>query len=213
MYAFKENYVLPISHDEVVHGKCSLIGKMYGEYEDKFAQFRAALVLMMTFPGKKMLFMGTEYAQFSEWDYKKSLEWFMLDYEKHYQTREFVASLNRFYLAAPELWEQDFVSEGFEWIYPDMSDENLVAYRRFALDGSELVCVVSFSGSDKHGLRIPIADGDWYEYAFCTFGTGEVQAPIPVSHGDNGKYVLLDVPRMSGIILKKSKNANEFSFC
>ncbi len=97
MYAFSENYVLPISHDEVVHGKCSLINKMFGSYEDKFRQIRSALLLMMTFPGKKLTFMGTEYAQFCEWDYEKSPEWFMLDYPIHRAMREYTAVLNRFY--------------------------------------------------------------------------------------------------------------------
>ena len=211
MYAFNENYILPVSHDEVVHGKCSLIGKMHGNYEDKFRQFRAALIFMMTFPGKKMLFMGTEFAQFSEWNYKTSLEWFMLDYEQHYQTREFVASLNRFYLASPQLWERDFVGEGFEWIYADADDENLVAYRRYALDGSELICIISFSGADRHSLYIPVKDGELYEYAFTTFGTGEAQAPIVVLHNENGKYFNVDVPRMSGMVLRKAKSENEIS--
>ncbi len=211
MYAFNENYILPISHDEVVHGKCSLIGKMHGDYEDKFRQFRASLVYMMTFPGKKMLFMGTEFAQFSEWNYKESLEWFMLDYEKHYETREFVASLNRFYLKSPELWERDFVSEGFEWIYPDASDGNFIAYRRYAIDGSELICIVSFSGADNKGLRIPVSDGRGYDFVFTTFGTGEPQAGLEVYEEENGRCIYVDVPRMSGVILKKSSDENKIS--
>ena len=113
MYAFSENYVMPISHDEVVHGKLSLINKMYGSYEDKFLQMRSALMLMMTYPGKKLLFMGCEFAQFREWDYKNSLEWFMLDYPNHRAMREYTASLNRFYLEHSELWEIDFNSDGF----------------------------------------------------------------------------------------------------
>ncbi len=209
MYAFNENYILPISHDEVVHGKCSLIGKMNGSYEDKFRQFRTALLLMMTYPGKKMLFMGTEFAQFSEWDYKSSLEWFMLDYDTHYQAREFVASLNRFYLESMPLWEQDFVEDGFKWIYPDLSDDNLVAYKRYALDGSELICIASFSGCDKSDLLIPVSDGEYYEYAFTTFGTGEKQEPIVVCERDGGKYFTVDVPRMSGMVLRKAKPKNE----
>ena len=159
MYAFRENYVLPVSHDEVVHGKGSLIGKISGSYEDKFRQMRAALTLMMTYPGKKMLFMGTEFAQFSEWSENKSLEWFMLDYESHRAMRDYVRALNRFYLENPPLYEQDFVEDGFSWVYADESDRTLVVFRRHAINGRELLVAISFSGDCTGDITVPVEEG------------------------------------------------------
>jgi 1,4-alpha-glucan branching enzyme len=149
MYCYQENYVLPISHDEVVHGKKSFIDKFYGSYSDKFKEMRAALMFIMTFPGKKHLFMGTEFAQFREWDYENSLEWFMLDYEAHRETREYVKALNNFYLENSQLWQLDFNPRGFEWVLADESDKNIVFYKRFSYDEEPLLVIVNFSGSDE----------------------------------------------------------------
>ena len=177
-YAFSENYVLPISHDEVVHGKGSFLNKMYGSYEDKFAQFRVAMLFIMTFPGKKLLFMGTEYGQFSEWNYKESLEWFMLKYEKHAALREYVAALNRFYLESPALYEIDFQPAGFSWILPDEAEKNLVAFRRHALSGESLAVAVSFSGVEQT-LQIPLSPGEKLECVFSTAaGGGDVRTAL-----------------------------------
>ncbi len=207
MYAFRENYVLPISHDEVVHGKCSLIGKMNGSYDEKFAQMRCALMLMMTYPGKKMLFMGTEYAQFSEWNYQSGLEWFMLDYPPHRFMRDYVRSLNLFYLDTPALWEQDFRGEGFSWIYPDAADANMVAFRRYSLQGDHVVVVIGFSGSTVSNIRIPVEEVDGYRPVFDT-GCG-FSSEIPAKEDEGGAYITIDLPPMSGVILmpirKKAK--------
>ena len=147
-YAYSENYVLPISHDEVVHGKKSLINKMFGSYEDKFKQTRLALMLMMTYPGKKLTFMGTEFGQFREWDYMHSLEWFMLDYEKHHDLREYVCALNRFYIKNEALWYYDFSHIGFEWLSVDENEKNSVCYKRHGKDTS-LIILLNFSGSEQ----------------------------------------------------------------
>ena len=197
MYAFHSNYVLPISHDEVVHGKASLIGKMYGEYADKFLQLRSALLLQMTYPGKKMLFMGTEFAQFREWDFDHSLEWFMLEHEKHRQTRDYVRALNALYLSLPALWEQDFVGDGFRWIFPDAADQNLVVYERVALDGSFVRIAISFSGIDQQ-VVLPI------ELTFKPkeiFRTWQGIPEAPLSFVEEGKY-LLNLPPYGGIVIR-----------
>lgn len=203
MYAFKENYVLPISHDEVVHGKCSLIGKINGNYEDKFRQFRCALLLMMTYPGKKMLFMGTEYGQFSEWDHKKSLEWFMLDYPAHRALHEYVRALNHFYLSTPALYEIDFTENGFSWIYADEADRNMVAFRRHGLSGNEVIAVITFSGVDLHGIRIPVEDYAEYAIVFSS----DASSPSSLWPKKNGEHYELELslPRMSGFVLQKKK--------
>ncbi|MBO5788899.1 MAG: 1,4-alpha-glucan branching protein GlgB, partial [Clostridia bacterium] len=168
MYAFSENYVLPISHDEVVYGKKSFLNKMHGTNEAKFLQFRAALLLMMTFPGKKMMFMGTEYGQFAEWNFEKELEWFMLDFPLHKTLLQYVMELNRFYLSHKELWEIDFSSDGFSWVLADDADHNLVAYRRFDEKGRELLIAVTFSGATVGGIKIPFPRGHQYELIFET---------------------------------------------
>ena len=204
MYAFSENYVLPITHDEVVHGKRSLIGKISGAYEDKFRQFRCALLLQMTYPGKKLLFMGCEYAQFSEWDYQKGLEWFMLDYPIHRETREYAASLNRFYLSRPELWEIDFEPGGFSWIDADNAAGNLVSFVRRDATGESIAVVISFSGSGNL-VFLPAKRGETYEILFEACGTGERRPPIKARKRGDAWGVPLTLPPFSGYVLKKVK--------
>ena len=197
MYAFSENYVLPISHDEVVHGKKSFIDKIFGSYEDKLKEIRAAMMYMMTFPGKKLTFMGTEFAQFREWDFKNSLEWFMLDYEKHRSFREYVAALNKFYLDRAELWAYDFSPDGFEWILPDENDKNIVVYKRKNKD-SELTVIISFSGVE-HNVRIKFNKKTSLKCIFSTeLYNGEEKI---VSVSENGSYYAdITIPAFSGKI-------------
>jgi len=197
MYAYSENYIMPISHDEVVHGKRSLIDKLFGEYEDKFKQFRTALLLMMTYPGKKMMFMGTEFGQFREWDYASSLEWFMLDYEKHHSLREYVAELNRFYINHEELWRYDFSRCGFEWILADENEKNLVAFSRIGLYG-KLTIVINFSGCEQV-VTIPAKCKSGLK---CIFGTEEYTTDENDSiESINGTfYVNIRIPPFSGRI-------------
>ena len=206
MYMFKENYILPISHDEVVHGKLSFIDKMHGAYLDKFRQMRASLLLMMTYPGKKMLFMGTEYGQFREWDYENSLEWFMLDYPLHKSVREYTASLNRFYLEHSELWEMDHSEEGFEWILPDEAEKNLVAFKRRNLHGDELLVVISFSGADQ-SLSLTLS-GD-PEVLFDTDGGFCASDSIVIQKRGRERLANIKIPAFSGIILRVKKRRNK----
>ena len=204
MYAFTENYVLPISHDEVVHGKLSFIDKMYGSYEDKFRQMRAAMLLIMTYPGKKMLFMGTEYGQFREWDYENSLEWFMLDYPKHSEMREYVAALNRFYLENNELWTYDFTPDGFEWINADDADKNSVSFKRRSKNG-ELAVAINFSGSSQT-VRIPLSEKGIPKCVFATELSG-MSDGFTEYVTDNERYIEAVIPPFSGKIFKQiSKN-------
>ena len=207
MYAFSENYVMPISHDEVVHGKLSFIDKMYGAYEDKFRQARASMLLMQTYPGKKMTFMGTEYAQFREWDYENSLEWFMLDYEKHREFRDYVSALNNFYLGRSELWEIDFSPEGFEWILADESEKNVVAYKRFNMKGDCLTVVINFSGAPQK-ILIP---GGPFECIFDTDGATDHSDDMNVVKCGKDTFVELSVREFSGLILKNKNRRKKIN--
>ncbi|MBE6532668.1 MAG: 1,4-alpha-glucan branching protein GlgB [Ruminococcaceae bacterium] len=207
MYAFNEKYCLPISHDEVVHGKKSFINKMEGSYEDKFKQARTSLMLMMTYPGKKLLFMGTEYGQFREWDFANSLEWFMLDYPNHKYFRDYTASLNHFYLAHRELWELDFNPEGFEWILADEADKNSVVYKRLDKRGRELYVALNFSGGTQY-LTIPTARGLRFESLFDTGDFSPEQKTVQIEKTGSGYIAHLSLPPYSGIIYKKI-NANK----
>ena len=202
MYAFSENYCLPISHDEVVHGKRSFIDKMYGDYEDKFKCMRAALLLFMTYPGKKLTFMGTEFAQYREWDYSSELEWFMLDYPKHREMREYVRALNHFYLKHSELWERDFTTEGFEWIYADESDRNIVAYRRIDNKGHSLISVINFSGASQT-LRLPLKKCRKIIKVFESEWT-ELPNEILTEKDGEGYYVILKLKKLWGVLLRES---------
>jgi len=159
MYCFAENYILPISHDEVVHGKKSLIDKMSGEYEEKFATMRTFLGYKTAHPGKKLLFMGCEFAQFREWDYENGLEFFMTDYPMHKKMQDYVKELNKFYLKNKEFYEIDDSYDGLYFNTADDNVNNVIAFSRKAKDGNEILAVINFSSETHKNYRIGASSG------------------------------------------------------
>lgn len=157
-YAFSEHYILPFSHDEVVHGKRSLIGRMPGNIDAQFAQLRLLLAYRTAFPGKKLEFMGNEYGQFSEWDFHKSLEWFMLDYPNHRSMQSFSREMNRFYTSSPALWKDYLGWEGYRWVKLDDTKHSVIAFRRRDPEtGDWLLCIFNFTPGEHKEYAIDIA--------------------------------------------------------
>lgn len=142
VYAYSEKFILVLSHDEVVHGKCSMINKMPGEYEEKFANLRASYGFMMAHPGKKLLFMGQEFAQFTEWNESKSIDWELLEYEAHSQMKDYVKALNRLYKDYPAFYQMDFSTDGFEWINSMDADRSIVSFLRKTDKPEETLLVI-----------------------------------------------------------------------
>ena len=177
MYAFSENFVLAFSHDEVVHGKKSMVDKMWGDYDTKFASLRALWGYMFAHPGKKLMFMGSEFAQFIEWNFARELDWMLLGYPRHEGMRKYVAALNAIYKKEPSLWEQDTSWDGYEWLNVDDADRSSIAFLRKARSGRSMVCAVNFTpvcyndfviGLPCRGMLTEILNSDAPEYG----GTG-----------------------------------------
>jgi len=217
-YAFSENYILPVSHDDVVHGKKSLVDKMFGEYDDKFAGMRTFLMYMMTLPGKKLTFMGTEFAQFREWDYENELEWFMIEYPRHIEMQRFVRALNKLYLETPELWEIDDTWDGFEWIDADLADLNVISYRRKDKKGHEIIVVLNFAPVVRENFRVRVPKMGRYEEIMTTdryeFGgknrLNEEAVRTRAAVREDGKReneIEIMLPALGGVILRKQANS------
>jgi 1,4-alpha-glucan branching enzyme len=165
MYAFSENFILPLSHDEVVHGKGSLLRKMPGDRWQKFANLRALYGYMWAHPGKKLLFMGQEFGQWAEWSHERSLDWHLLESSEHAGLQSLVRDLNSVYRHEPALWERDFTPEGFYWLEPNDADSNVVGFARASQDHERvLVCVCNLSPVPRDVYRVGLPrGGPWRE--------------------------------------------------
>lgn len=213
-YAFSENFILPISHDEVVHGKCSMINKMPGDYDLKFAGLRAFYGYMMAHPGKKLLFMGQEFAQFIEWNYKQALDWLLLDYDAHRNMKNFVKTLNKFYLDNKELWEIDYSWEGFKWISNDDNSQSIIAFCRTDKKGDEIIVVCNFVpvertdykiGVPKKGSYKPVLCTEWQKFGGSVRNTGKLIKSKPVAMHGYENSISLTVAPMSVTYYKKQE--------
>ena len=211
-YAWSENFILPISHDEVVHGKRSLLDKMPGEYDQKFAGLRAFYAYMMTHPGKKLLFMGCEFGQFIEWNEKQELDWLLLDYDQHRRLQGFVRELNQLYLDTPALWSQDNTWDGFSWIDADDMDRNVYTYLRTGSDGQTSLCILNLSGQEWRNFRVGVPEAEYYERLLDTDmqrfgGSGRRRRKkYKVYHGQchgQDQHLRLNLPPLSAIILER----------
>ena len=209
MYAFSENFVLPLSHDEFVHGKRSLLGRMPGDEWQRFANMRAYLANMFAHPGKKLLFMGSEIAQHREWSHDRSLDWRLLQYPAHSGMQKLVRDLNRLYRSTPPLHEIDFSADGFEWIDADDSERSVLSWIRRDKAGNSLVCVTNFTPVVRHDYRIGVADQGVYgemlntdaeEYGGSGIANVAVTAGAPACH--NMPWSLcVTVPPLATIML------------
>lgn len=208
-YSFSEKYILPISHDEVVHGKRSFLDKMPGEYNAKFAQARLFMAYRICFPGKKLSFMGEEIGQFREWDYEGQIEWFLLGYDSHRKLSEYAAALNHFYLSRPELYELDCEMRGFEWIYPDMKDISVTAFRRRAKDGKELIVTLNFTPVTRDDFMLEVPKAGSYAEIFNSEstefgGSGIINSGEFESVRKDGKdFVKISLPPFGCAIFEK----------
>ena len=210
-YAFSENFILPLSHDEVVHMKGSLLNKMPGTYEEQFPGVRAFYTYMLTHPGKKLLMMGSEFGQWNEWHFEYSLDWHLLGNEINRQTKDFFQAANHFYLAQPALWQEDFSWEGFEWISADDNQANTISFVRKDDKGDFLVTVCNFSPVDRTGYRIGVPVPGAYtclfntdDTAFGGQGRGDkepVKSTYIPCHGRE-QSIAITLPPMSAVIYK-----------
>ena len=212
MYAFSENYVLPLSHDEVVHGKKSLVEKMPGDYWQKFANLRAFYGYWMAHPGKKLLFMGSEFAQFIEWKYYDSLDWHLLEYPLHQKMHDFVKNLNAFYVEQKSLWEIDCDWKGFEWIDCHDYSKSVISFIRKTKKMQDFVIVVcNFTPEVHYDYRIGVPQSGKYlevlnsdAAEFGGSGVSNIQElnTEPISWHNQENSLVLTLPPLSTIYLK-----------
>ena len=218
MYAFSENFVLPISHDEVVHGKGSLLNKMPGDYNQKFAGLRTFMGYMMTHPGKKLLFMGCEFGQFIEWDYHKQLDWMLLDYESHRKTKDYIRALNHYYLAHPALWQVEDNWDGFRWLNADDNTRSVITYYRADEKGKKSLVLCNFAASRWEDYRMGVPEAGTYRVVLCSEeeqygGAGFDRETLYRSEeqplGQWVHSITLDVPPLSCMILEPINTEKE----
>ena len=215
MYAFSENFILPLSHDEVVHGKSPMIYKMPGDEWKKFANLRVCYGYMFTHPGKKMLFMGNDFAQTNEWTEKEELKWGLLQYEPHRRMQRFVKDLNTFYKEQKSLWQLDDTYDGFEWIDCDNRDQSIVSFiRKGKKEEDYLVVVVNFTPEVRHSYRIGVPERGTYKEILNSDhpiygGSGVLNTHVVAVDApwhNQSQHIVIEIPPLAITVLKKEKN-------
>ena len=220
-YAEAENYVLSLSHDEVVHGKCSIINKMPGDYDEKFAQIKVLLTYQMTRPGAKLNFMGNEIPEFIEWRYYEELEWFLLDVDKHKKHNEFVKTINKMYLKEKSWYEQDMnIWKGFQWIDASNAKQHIFIYERIGKDEKDRTIVILNFGKDeienfRVGVNLPgkykevlNSNEEKFGGSGSCINDKEIVCENEESHGKEYSMVV-KVPKLSAVVLKYKSEATK----
>ena len=216
-YAFSEHYLLPLSHDEVVHGKCSLLSKMPGDYWQQFAQLRLLYAYQYAHPGKKLMFMGGELGQFIEWDFTRSLDWFLLEYPKHAEMQRFVRDLNHFYHDQPPFYELDRSWDGFRWCSVDDPEHSILSFQRTDTKGNTLLCCFNFTPEPWKDYIMGVPEAGAYREVFSSDapyygGTGDYGNHNPVETVDKpfgayDQHICLQLPPYGAIYLTLSREA------
>jgi 1,4-alpha-glucan branching enzyme len=210
MYAFSENFVLPLSHDEVVHLKHSLLGRMPGDRWQQMANLRLLFTYMWTQPGKKLLFMGGEIAHPWEWDFRHGLPWFLMEYPEHQGVQRLVADLNKLYVREPALHTLDFEPQGFSWIDCNDRLHSTLSYVRQGAHGEKVIVALNFTPVPRNGFRLGVPQPGWYRSVFNSdseyYGGGNlgvvtVEAREGSTQGQPC-YVEVTLPPLAGIVLK-----------
>lgn len=211
LYAFSERFILPFSHDEVVHGKGSMLGKMAGDEWQKYANLRALLGLMFGFPGKKLLFMGIDFGQWNEWNHEQSLDWHLLQYAPHQGMSLLVRDLNALYRSQPALYEVDFDHTGFEWVDFEDRASSIISFLRKSRDGRSILCVYNMTPVPRLGYRVGVWEGGGYRELLNTdssiyYGSnignaGYVQSEAIPAHG-RPNSLNLSLPPLSALFLE-----------
>jgi 1,4-alpha-glucan branching enzyme len=210
-YAFSENFILPLSHDEVVHGKKSLLEKMPGSYQEKFANLKLLFAYMYAHPGKKLLFMGCEFGQFIEWNEWQALDWHLLGYESHKSMQTFVKELNLLYKNEPCLYEMDTTYEGYEWIEVDNSDESVISFERIDGSGNRMIAIFNFTPipRDHHPIGVNtlgeyeiLMNTCWENYGGVYQNTPVVYTAIETPEHNKPYSIRVKLPGLGGLFLK-----------
>jgi 1,4-alpha-glucan branching enzyme len=215
VYAFNENFVLPLSHDEVVHGKGSLIGRMPGDEWQRFANLRAYFANMYAHPGKKLLFMGSELAQYQEWSHDRSLDWHLLEHASHRGVQNVVRDLNNLYRKTPALYELDFSAAGFEWIEWSDRDNSILSWIRRDKSGEFVICITNFTPVVRNNFRIGVPQAGSYRERLNTdaqqYGGSGISNPAmtaePVASHNRPHSLSLALPALATLILEPAQPA------
>ncbi|MBN2559134.1 MAG: 1,4-alpha-glucan branching protein GlgB [Clostridia bacterium] len=217
-YAFSENYILPFSHDEVIHGKKTLLDKMPGSYEQKFAGLRALIGYMYSHPGLKLLFMGTELAPFMEWRYYGELEWQLLDYPIHDSFRKYIADINSFYAENPPLWDDDHSWDGFNWIQADDPGRSVIAFERIDRNGTRILSVSNFMPGEIGSYRLAfpcktelteVFSSNSREYSGTGAGNNGILKSVRDANGETAHYIEILIPPLSTLYFKETANGEQ----